>query len=1190
MARQEGKRTLCSCLRSTMAMRGAWLAAGLVLLGQVQATTRTIDAENTPAGPGGEVPSGTCKFPLEFNGQTYEDCITFDDVEWCRNEEGFWGVCAPIAYELPPKEEQPTGPIAINEVMAGGDAEGFVELINIGQETVDLSGWRLTNEVTDSGAGFIVGSPAGGFACLDPSYTRLVPEARMVLIKGDACSFTFEMGQEGEVHIFEASGNEVDMVAWTEAEMEGGQALARLPDGLGYFSPNVPTPGLVNDGSSAVKVDSAVALSDCCGRFLDTPGECDCAAFDIRINEFMAANSKSLRDEDGDFSDWIEIFSPVNADISGWALTDDKENPFKWVFPEGVSVQRNGFLVLFASDKNRSTIGRPLHTNFALDRSGEYLALVRPDGTVATEFWPSFPQQYQDVSFGHPEDSKNMGYLMSITPGGLNSKERKDYGPSIYDLTENPQQPFEQATILVEATVRPLEGTRIRDVLLHYRVDFGPEKRVKMTDGSASQNVTSSSVEERQTTREASPRDRLFSAMIREPTKRNQMIRWYVTAVDGRNGTSRYPTFETENEPEYHGTVVQDPSLDNSIPSLDMFVEDEEAAATQEGTYGSIMYNGKFYDRVFINRRGQTSLLWPKPKLKLDFKGRIFDWMEGEDKVGSINLESHYIEPGTNTYMRPNIGSAYFEDVGIPAPVIFHVSLRQNGEFYGLFSLGERINEPFFDRVGLSFKNSNMYKAEHTSFANLRPLDEIPHHLRYAFKKENNQEEDDWTDLYELTDALAGPDTDAFLYDHLNIPAVLNEMAAQTLILNHDRCSKNYFLYHDFATQEWQRLPWDFEQLLGVGVHLGGDESDTSVTFGYCLLSCEAFNSPFFCDRNHPQDPAESVQLLNDPSIGGAGGGVAPSPSQGAGSAPSTQEPPPEEREAEEEEEEEQEGEDADTAVEEEEEEEEVDPADCPSGILRFFQPGCARRRMSRRLLQDQSSEADFEYNPEDHWNHLTDAIFSVPQLRRMYLRRLRTLMDEYLAQPSWIEQKIRTLRDDIYQIADLDSAIWNPLHPSHTIRTGMQQMLGPGGILPSRREQLFDTYGRQTNWTVIPEEQPDVIELCIARVMKDGPEPQRFVEIKNQENIAVDISGYELVGDVEFTFKPGTVVGPNASVFVSPDVLAFRNRRQSPKGNERRLVVGPFEGSLPEEYTLELHDKADNTIASTADGMCPDN
>src|SRR5262249_7748846 len=38
-----------------------------------------------------------------------------------------------------------------------------------------------------------------------------------------------------------------------------------------------------------------------------------------------------------------------------------------------------------------------------LSKNGEYLALVRPDGSVATEFAP-FPAQYPDVSYGLAQD------------------------------------------------------------------------------------------------------------------------------------------------------------------------------------------------------------------------------------------------------------------------------------------------------------------------------------------------------------------------------------------------------------------------------------------------------------------------------------------------------------------------------------------------------------------------------------------------------------------------------------------------------------------------------------------------------------------------------------------------------------------------------------------------------------------
>ena len=47
------------------------------------------------------------------------------------------------------------------------------------------------------------------------------------------------------------------------------------------------------------------------------------------ISEFMAANSSTHADEDGHFSDWIEIFNPGSAslNLNGWFLTDDSDLP-----------------------------------------------------------------------------------------------------------------------------------------------------------------------------------------------------------------------------------------------------------------------------------------------------------------------------------------------------------------------------------------------------------------------------------------------------------------------------------------------------------------------------------------------------------------------------------------------------------------------------------------------------------------------------------------------------------------------------------------------------------------------------------------------------------------------------------------------------------------------------------------------
>ena len=77
-------------------------------------------------------------------------------------------------------------------------------------------------------------------------------------------------------------------------------------------------------------------------------------ASDLMISEFMATHDTGLKDQDGAFSDWIEIhnrgFSPI--DLNGWYLTDSNSNLSKWRFPS-VTVPADGYMVVFASSKDR---------------------------------------------------------------------------------------------------------------------------------------------------------------------------------------------------------------------------------------------------------------------------------------------------------------------------------------------------------------------------------------------------------------------------------------------------------------------------------------------------------------------------------------------------------------------------------------------------------------------------------------------------------------------------------------------------------------------------------------------------------------------------------------------------------------------------------------------------------------------
>lgn len=148
---------------------------------------------------------------------------------------------------------------------------------------------------------------------------------------------------------------------------------------------------------------------------------------DIIISEMMASNGASLKDEDGEFPDWIEIFNAGDDEVnlSRWTLTDDPLVPKKWEFPD-MDLHPGSFLVVFASGKDRDSPFGPLHLNFKLQAAGEYLALMAPDGRIATEFSPSFPPQKRDQSFGIPMGADEIDIIQPTSDGRYHKPNNAD--------------------------------------------------------------------------------------------------------------------------------------------------------------------------------------------------------------------------------------------------------------------------------------------------------------------------------------------------------------------------------------------------------------------------------------------------------------------------------------------------------------------------------------------------------------------------------------------------------------------------------------------------------------------------------------------------------------------------------------------------------------------------------------------
>jgi len=100
------------------------------------------------------------------------------------------------------------------------------------------------------------------------------------------------------------------------------------------------------------------------------------------LSEFMCENDGAVRDEDGDYGKWVEVYNSTSAELSlnGYSLSDREDDATKFVFP-AMNLQPGEYKVIFLSGKNRKSAGSELHTGFKVN-SEETLYLFSGSNVV----------------------------------------------------------------------------------------------------------------------------------------------------------------------------------------------------------------------------------------------------------------------------------------------------------------------------------------------------------------------------------------------------------------------------------------------------------------------------------------------------------------------------------------------------------------------------------------------------------------------------------------------------------------------------------------------------------------------------------------------------------------------------------------------------------------------------------------
>ena len=513
-----------------------------------------------------------------------------------------------------------------------------------------------------------------------------------------------------------------------------------------------------------------------------------------RIIEFMAANESGLADEDGQFSDWIEIHNPDSTPISlaGYHLTDSSSNLDKWTFP-AVTLDAGAYLVVFASGKNRVNPAGRLHTDFELSSDGEYLALVAPDGlTVVSSFGVGYPEQFENISFGLTGAAAPSlwSFFSTPTPGAANGAGTRA-GPIFDAALKDPLQPV-SGPLTVTATIRAANDP-VSAVRLYYRKMFAAESTITMVDDG--------------TGGDAKAGDGIWTAIIpADAFIAGEMTRWRFVATDTLGTETKEPAYRSPiDSHQYFGTVAHDPDLRSNLPVVHWFTSNANGAGTTTGARGAVYYNGEFYDNVLFNLHGQSSATFPKKSYNIDFnRTQRFRWSTNSPRVADIDLLTNWAD---KSKVRHVLGYEVMRESGVPAHFAFTVRVEQNGNFFSTADFVEDADEIYLERAGLNPEGA-LYKI----YSNVLNRDQGDTATVGVEKKTRKTENN--SDLQALINGLdlTGTNLTTYLYDNIDIPRCVNMLAANSVIRNIDMHRKNWYIYRDTGRSgEWAILPWDLD-------------------------------------------------------------------------------------------------------------------------------------------------------------------------------------------------------------------------------------------------------------------------------------------------------------------------------------------------------------------------------------------
>jgi spore coat protein CotH len=230
--------------------------------------------------------------------------------------------------------------------------------------------------------------------------------------------------------------------------------------------------------------------------------------------------------------------------------------------------------------------------------------------------------------------------------------------------------------------------------------------------------------------------------------------------------------------------------------------------------------------------KGQVNIIGPV-KIQAKGGGWTMDWKK---RNWLIRLpKGKFVDGQRFLTWRPNwydttcsrelLACKLYKMAGVPVSRVKHVRIQMNGQFFGLYTQVETVDEYFLARNG--FGNGVLYKPT-DGYKNRSDKDWCDGRRYktledYAIRWEKKTyKEEPHTDLRDFIEGYhdCPPDKLKQYFDeHLDVDKYLRYLTINILLTHWDSTAKNYLWVYDREnSKKWVVIPWDLDQTWGKGM------------------------------------------------------------------------------------------------------------------------------------------------------------------------------------------------------------------------------------------------------------------------------------------------------------------------------------------------------------------------------------